>query len=173
MKNLAIIFILIIFNSLSLFSYSIEQAMRDSYVEIEKYKKEVRNNNDDEMYEYKVECKTIEIVMSKYLENNYSTADMSTAIEYAYKEYDKLLNKYYFLYRDAVSEETAKALQKEQRSWLKVRDAYSEYLDNTIAHLYTTGFAGSETVIELQNEKLEFLKERVDILFTYYYNTTF
>ena len=117
-----------------------------------------------------------------------STQGILAAQDYGYNEYDKLLNKYYKLYRAEVKKQNKTTptgafshepniqsikngqdtLLEEQRAWLKLRDSYEAYTKAHHAHIYDINGGGTIYSIEASNARLGFLKMRVDELFSRY-----
>lgn len=117
-----------------------------------------------------------------------STQGILAAQDYGYDEYDKLLNKYYKLYRAEVKKKGKTTqtwafshepniqsgkngqdtLLEEQRAWLKLRDSYEAYTKAHHAHIYDINGGGTIYSIEASNARLGFLKMRVNELFSRY-----
>ena len=117
-----------------------------------------------------------------------STQGILASLNYGYDEYDKLLNKYYKLYRAEVKKQNKTTptgafshepsiqsgkngqdtLLEEQRAWLKLRDSYEAYIQKHHAHIYDINGGGTIYSIEASNARLGFLKMRVDELFSRY-----
>ena len=117
-----------------------------------------------------------------------STQGILAAQDYGYNEYDKLLNKYYKLYRAEVKKQNKTTptgafshepniqsikngqdtLLEEQRAWLKLRDSYEAYTKAHHAHIYDINGGGTIYSIEASNARLGFLKMRVNELFSRY-----
>lgn len=120
-----------------------------------------------------------------------STQGILASLSYGYDEYDKLLNKYYKLYRAEVKKKgkTTPAgafshepniqnikkgqkgqdtLLEEQRAWLKLRDSYKAYTKAHHAHIYDINGGGTMYSIAASNARLGFLKMRVNELFSRY-----
>ena len=83
--------------------------------------------------------------------------------------YDKLLNKYYKKLLAILKTDDKEILITAQRSWLLFRDNESKL----IAVLKKTEYSGGGTIQRIlpNGEYLDFLKERVIVLFNYYINT--
>lgn len=119
--------------------------------------------------EYILDCYKIDIVYENI--EDYTTYGMAQALYDAYNAYDKLLNKYYGLYRNTLKSDKEKsALLKEQRAWLKLRDTYFEYAGEHYEHIYTVMGGGTMYSLIIPSMKLEFIKNRVKELFSYYKN---
>lgn len=117
-----------------------------------------------------------------------STQGTLASLSYGYDEYDKLLNKYYKLYRAEVKKQNKTTptgafshepniqnikkgqdtLLEEQRAWLKLRDSYEAYTKAHHAHIYDINGGGTIYSIETSNARLRFLKMRVNELFSRY-----
>lgn len=118
-----------------------------------------------------------------------STQGILASLNYGYDEYDKLLNKYYKLYRAEVKKQNKTTqtgafshepniktsgqkgqdtLLEEQRAWLKLRDSYEAYTKAHHAHIYDINGGGTIYSIEASNARLGFLKMRVNELFSRY-----
>lgn len=114
-----------------------------------------------------------------------STQGILASLNYGYDEYDKLLNKYYKLYRAEVKKQNKTTptgafshepsiqkgqdtLLEEQRAWLKLRDSYEAYIRKHHAHIYDINGGGTIYSIEASNARLGFLKMRVNELFSRY-----
>ena len=117
-----------------------------------------------------------------------STQGILASLNYGYDEYDKLLNKYYKLYRAEVKKQNKTTptgafshepniqnikkgqkgqdtLLEEQRAWLKLRDSYEAYIETHHTHIYDINGGGTIYSIEASNARLGFLKMRVNELF--------
>ncbi|WP_104743640.1 lysozyme inhibitor LprI family protein [Helicobacter cinaedi] len=117
-----------------------------------------------------------------------STQGILASLNYGYDEYDKLLNKYYKLYRAELKKQNKTTptgafshepniqsikngqdtLLEEQRAWLKLRDSYEAYTKAHHAHIYDINGGGTIYSIEASNARLGFLKMRVNELFSRY-----
>ncbi|WP_104747301.1 lysozyme inhibitor LprI family protein [Helicobacter bilis] len=117
-----------------------------------------------------------------------STQGILAAQDYGYNEYDKLLNKYYKLYRAELKKQNKTTptgafshepsiqsgkngqdtLLEEQRAWLKLRDSYEAYTKAHHAHIYDINGGGTIYSIEASNARLGFLKMRLNELFSRY-----
>ena len=116
-----------------------------------------------------------------------STQGILASLNYGYNEYDKLLNKYYKLYRAEVKKQNKTTptgafshepsiqkrqdtLLEEQRAWLKLRDSYEAYTKAKAhhAHIYDINGGGRIYSIEASNARLGLLKMRVNELFSRY-----
>ena len=120
-----------------------------------------------------------------------STQGILASLNYGYDEYDKLLNKYYKLYRAEVKKKNKTTptgafshepniqnikkgqkgqdtLLEEQRAWLKLRDSYEAYIKAHHAHIYDINGGGTIYSIHTSNARLGFLKMRVNELFSRY-----
>ncbi|WDL74889.1 DUF1311 domain-containing protein [Helicobacter winghamensis] len=117
-----------------------------------------------------------------------STQGILASLNYGYNEYDKLLNKYYKLYRTELKKKgkttptgafshepniqsgkkEQDTLLEEQREWLKLRDSYEAYTKTHHAHIYDINGGGTIYSIDASNARLGFLKMRVNELFSRY-----
>lgn len=138
---------------------------------------------------YKFETTQIDCEVQNLGEVLGSTQGILASLNYGYDEYDKLLNKYYKLYRAEVKKQNKTTptgafshepniktsgqkgqdtLLEEQRAWLKLRDSYEAYTKAHHAHIYDINGGGTIYSIEASNARLGFLKMRVDELFSRY-----
>lgn len=93
-------------------------------------------------------------------DGRYSTADMHNTLLFEMAEYDKLLNKYYRLLMDRLSEEDKITFRDAQRAWLKYRDSEAEVNGKIIApNRYTGG--GTMWPLIAGGRNLAIIKERV------------
>lgn len=137
---------------------------------------------------YKFEVARIDCWVQNLGEVLGSTQGILAAQDYGYDEYDKLLNKYYKLYRAEVKKKGKTTqtwafshepniqsgkngqdtLLEEQRAWLKLHDSYEAYTKAHHAHIYDINGGGTIYSIEASNARLGFLKMRVNELFSRY-----
>lgn len=137
---------------------------------------------------YKFEVARIDCEVNNLGEVLGSTQGILASLNYGYDEYDKLLNKYYKLYRAEVKKKGKTTqtgafshepsiqsgkngqdtLLEEQRAWLKLRDSYEAYIRTRHAHIYDINGGGTIYSIEASNARLGFLKMRVNELFSRY-----
>ena len=137
---------------------------------------------------YKFEVARIDCEVNNLGEVLGSTQGILASLNYGYNGYDKLLNKYYKLYRAEVKKQNKTTptgafshepsiqsgkngqdtLLEEQRAWLKLRDSYEAYTKAHHAHIYDINGGGTIYSIEASNARLGFLKMRVDELFSRY-----
>ena len=137
---------------------------------------------------YKFEVARIDCEVQNLGEVLGSTQGILASLNYGYDEYDKLLNKYYKLYRAEVKKQNKTTptgafshepniqsikngqdtLLEEQRAWLKLRDSYEAYTKAHHAHIYDINGGGTIYSIEASNARLGFLKMRVNELFSRY-----
>ena len=137
---------------------------------------------------YKFEVARIDCEVNNLGEVLGSTQGILASLNYGYDEYDKLLNKYYKLYRAEVKKQNKTTptgafshepniqsikngqdtLLEEQRAWLKLRDSYEAYTKAHHAHIYDINGGGTIYSIEASNARLGFLKMRVNELFSRY-----
>lgn len=138
---------------------------------------------------YKFETTQIDCWVQHLGEVLGSTQGILASLSYGYDEYDKLLNKYYKLYRAEVKKKGKTTqtgafshepniktsgqngqdtLLEEQRAWLKLRDSYGAYIRTHHAHIYDINGGGTIYSIAASNARLGFLKMRVNELFSRY-----
>ena len=137
---------------------------------------------------YKFEVARIDCEVNNLGEVLGSTQGILASLNYGYDEYDKLLNKYYKLYRAELKKQNKTTptgafshepniqsikngqdtLLEEQRAWLKLRDSYEAYTKAHHAHIYDINGGGTIYSIEASNARLGFLKMRVNELFSRY-----
>ena len=140
---------------------------------------------------YKFETTQIDCEVQNLGEVLGSTQGILASLNYGYDEYDKLLNKYYKLYRAEVKKQNKTTptgafshepniqnikkgqkgqdtLLEEQRAWLKLRDSYEAYTKAHHAHIYDINGGGTMYSIEASNARLGFLKMRLNELFSRY-----
>lgn len=137
---------------------------------------------------YKFEVARIDCEVNNLGEVLGSTQGILASLNYGYDEYDKLLNKYYKLYRAEVKKQNKTTptgafshepniqsikngqdtLLEEQRAWLKLRDSYEAYIKAHHAHIYDINGGGTIYSIHTSNARLGFLKMRVNELFSRY-----
>nr|WP_317403065.1 lysozyme inhibitor LprI family protein [uncultured Helicobacter sp.] len=132
---------------------------------------------------YKFETTQIDCEVQNLGEVLGSTQGILASLSYGYDEYDKLLNKYYKLYRAEVKKKSKTTptgafshepnlgqdtLLEEQRAWLKLRDSYEAYIQKHHAHIYDINGGGTIYSISASNARLGFLQMRVNELFSRY-----
>lgn len=171
------------------------QAKTSKSISTKECNKEVLKDNFKDLSKieqiYKFEVAKIECEIQKLSEVLGSTQGTIATLDYAYKEYDKLLNKYYKLYRAEVKKQNKTTptgafshepnlqnikkgqkgqdtLLEEQRAWLKLRDSYETYIQKHHAHIYDINGGGTIYSISASNARLGFLKMRVNELFSRY-----
>lgn len=133
MKKYIIIFCAIFYVS-NLFTYdyySYDEALADAKrlatPLINKKERELNFQNiSKEQKEYILDCYRIEAIDEKLAELDWTKSVSVEHARYLYNRYDILLNKYYKLYRNLLNAKGKKALQKEERIWLKLRDTYQD-----------------------------------------------
>jgi uncharacterized protein YecT (DUF1311 family) len=99
-------------------------------------------------------------------DGRYSTMDMHNAISFQMTEYDKLLNKYYKLLRDKLSDDDKVKLRDAQRVWLKYRDSEAAINGGIIAPNEYTG-GGTMWPVLAGLRTLAIVKERVCSLYEF------
>lgn len=115
---------------------------------------------------YKFEVARIDCEVNNLGEALGSTQGILASLNYGYDEYDKLLNKYYKLYRAELKKQNKTTptgafshepniqnikkgqkgqdtLLEEQRAWLKLRDSYEAYIKAHHAHIYDINGGGT------------------------------
>lgn len=93
-------------------------------------------NISKEEKEYILDCYKIEAISEKLSELDWKKSFSIEHARYCYNHYDILLNKYYKLYSNLLNTEEKKALLKEERLWLKLRDTYQdEYIETTFDYM--------------------------------------
>ncbi len=102
---------------------------------------------------------------------DFSTQGINLAYFYGYEQYDKLLNKYYSLYKNELDSKNKAMLLEEQRAWLKLQNAYEEYIKAHKALVYTANGGGSIYSNFVSVSCFDFIKKRVDELYKYYSQT--
>jgi len=85
-----------------------------------------------------VENHPIDVKLQRMLEEDSSTSGTWSAYEYAYKEWDKLLNENYQALMKRLSREEQDKLRASQRAWIKYHD-----LEFDFNGTYWSGFAGT------------------------------
>ena len=102
----------------------------------------------------------IERTASLLNDEYYSTVDMHNTILFEMTEYDKLLNKYYQLIMDKLTEGDKVKFRNAQRLWLQYRDSEAKINGEIIA---PNQYAGGGTLWPLVagGRNLEIIKERV------------
>ncbi|TXE83158.1 DUF1311 domain-containing protein [Campylobacter peloridis] len=138
---------------------------------INKKVEKLQNQKLDKLQEeYILECYKIDVILDLLQDYDYSTQGINLAYYYAYKQYDNLLNKYYILSKKQLDKKEQSAFLQEQRAWIKMRNANEEYIDNHLVFVYTSNKGGTMYSNLASAAKLDFVKNRVDKLFKYYYN---
>jgi uncharacterized protein YecT (DUF1311 family) len=102
----------------------------------------------------------IERAASLLNDEHYSTIDMHFTILFCMTEYDKLLNKYYRLIMDKLTDEDKIKFRDAQRLWLQFRDSEAKINSDIIASGKYTG-GGTMWGIFAGRRNLEIIKERV------------
>ncbi|MCL2329348.1 MAG: lysozyme inhibitor LprI family protein [Bacteroidetes bacterium] len=110
--------------------------------------------------EFITDTMRIERTASLIDNERYSTADMHNTLSFRMTEYDKLLNKYYKLLMNKLSDEDKTKFREAQRVWLKYRDSEEKINSEIIApNRYTGG--GTMWPLVARGRTLEIIKERV------------
>ncbi len=128
--------------------------------------KMIRNgewDKEDDAFEIEFVTDTMRIERTiAFLEDDghYSTMDMHNSISYRMTEYDKLLNKYYRLLMNKLSDGDKVKLRDAQREWLKYRDS-EEKINNEI--IAPNNYMGGGTMWPLvaRARTLDIIVERV------------
>ena len=181
--------------------YSYEAALSDakklSEPLITKKERELNYQNiSKEQKEYILDCYRIEAISEKLSELDLEKAFSIEHARYLYNRYDILLNKYYKLYRNLLSADGKKALQKEERLWLKLRDTYQDeyvglvfsyaieqpiFKDSYLQYIFEQNFAqlygiDYDSAVKIGSVvlgmfcKADFVAKRTDELFNYYWD---
>ena len=156
-----------------------EKNIESIKMEIEESCVEFKAKLDDEEYisdydkkitaMFKLDTFRIERLLSARINLYPSTHDVTQAIYYAEMQYDTLMNKYYKILLDKLSQEDREYLRKAQRSWLEYRDNEKELAYQLSKDEYSGG--GSIQQIIVSSDDMEITKRRV--LDLYYYMTRF
>ena len=150
--------------------YSYEAALSDakklSEPLITKKERELNYQNiSKEQKEYLLDCYKIEAISEKLSELDWEKAFSMEHARYVYNYYDILLNKYYKLYRNLLNADGKKALQKEERLWLKLRDTYQ---DEYVALLFS--YAIEQPIFESAYQQIIF-EQNFEQIFGIDYNS--
>lgn len=112
----------------------------------------------------------IKFYMSALQDYNSRTDGIIASLDYAYKEYEKLLDKYYLIARNNIpTRELKDALNNDQIEWLNFQAAREAYLDKHYDFLYALNGGEAELRIDRKRASLSFLIKRVEELFENYY----
>ncbi|WP_279177069.1 lysozyme inhibitor LprI family protein [Campylobacter insulaenigrae] len=125
-------------------------------------------NTGEILKEYILDCYKIDYAIELLQDYESSTQGINSAYFYGYQQYDRLLNKYYSLYKNRLNEKNKAAFLEEQKAWIKLRDAYEQYI---LAHktlVYTSNGGGTIYSNFVSVSRFDFLKKRVDELYKYY-----
>ncbi|AJC86795.1 putative protein (DUF1311 domain) [Campylobacter sp. RM16704] len=147
------------------------EAVKKDYQESIKIKLEELNKQDmdEKLKEYTFECYKIDYAVELLQNYESSTQGINLAYFYGYKQYDKLLNKYYS-YKNKLDKKTQTALLEEQRAWLKLRDAYENYIDQHRYFVYTASGGGTMYSNLASASKFDFVKKRVGEIYKYFFS---
>ena len=108
----------------------------------------------------------IDRIVNKCLNKNPSTQGSAQCYIEEQKEWDKILNKYYKVLKDNLSEEGKQALLNAQREWIKMRDKEFAFIDQ----LYLNEMSGTMYYPMAQSAKANFIKKRALKLKFYFMN---
>lgn len=124
--------------------------------------------NDGEkalIYEYEIATFKINERMQMIREKDYSTQGMINMAYEVETEYDKMLNKYYKILMNKLSDVDKESLKRAQQNWIKFRDSERNLNDVLSKDDYTGG--GTMHSIICADYRLEITKKRVAELFDY------
>lgn len=114
------------------------QHFRDSLVTHTKHEitddKIINRRIDHQVAMYK-----ISLLEKKRLAQDYTTLAMVEAVMYSESQYDSLLNVYYNMLMDRLSEPDKEVLRTAQRNWLKFRDAEKQLIFTVAKDEYSGG----------------------------------
>ena len=116
--------------------------------------------------EFVTDTMRIELTASFIDEKYYSTADMHNTLSFKITEYDKLLNKYYKLLMNRLSNEDKVKFKEAQRVWLKYRDSEAKINSEIIAPNQYMG-GGTMWPLVAGARTFEIIKERVCSLYEF------
>lgn len=112
-----------------------------------------------------IDVKYIDKELKECLNEHPTTQGSADCIIKATAEWDKILNKYYNLLKDALSDDGKQNLLDAQRAWIKMRDKEFALIDQ-IYHVETGG--GTMYIPMALNAKMEIVQRRAMELQTYY-----
>ena len=112
----------------------------------------------------------IQKMTEKCMDANPSTQGMADCIIKEQEEWDKVLNKYYNLLKNELSDEGKTALQSAQREWIKMRDKEFAFIDQ-LYHVETGG--GTMYISIALSVKSEIVQKRALELKNYYQELSF
>ncbi|WP_207425958.1 lysozyme inhibitor LprI family protein [Pedobacter sp. SYSU D00535] len=115
--------------------------------------------------EFSTDTLRIELFSDKFMEYDYSTAGMGTAVLKASQEYDRLMNKYYRRLLTALKEADRKNLIEAQRAWLVFRDKESVLIGTLAKDVYTGG--GTMQPLVSAAEYLDVIRNRTVNFYQY------
>ena len=111
--------------------------------------------------EFAVDTFKIEHVVSKQMDQDYSTLGINKALEYRSNEYDKLLTLYYKKLLNALTTEDKNTLQDAQKAWLTFRDAEAKLIRLLSKENYSGGGTMQSNIVNglysdmVQNRTIE------------------
>jgi uncharacterized protein YecT (DUF1311 family) len=119
-------------------------------------------NRENDALEIAFTADTMRIERTASLLNNehYSTLDMHNTLSFCMMEYDKLLNKYYRLIMDKLTDADKVKFRDAQRLWLQYRDSEAKINSDIIASGKYTG-GGTMWGLFAVARNLGIIKERV------------
>ncbi len=126
----------------------------------------ISDEDKAKMMEFQLDTFKVEAALSKRLNQDYSTLGMVSALGQAYHDYDVLLNKYYKLIMNNLSESDKVVFRQAQRSWLAYRDAERTFIYTLSDEKYTGG--GTIQKIITADIDLEMIRKRVNELFSHW-----
>lgn len=119
-------------------------------------------NISKEEKEYILDRYKLKTICNKLFELDWKKFFSIEHMRYCYNYYDILLNKYYKLYSNLLNAEGKKALLKEEKLWLKLRDIYQdEYIEPTFDYMINQPIFESQEQRRIfeQTLKQEFKRE--------------
>lgn len=115
--------------------------------------------------EFTTDTMRIELTARLFGEDgHYTTADMHNTVLYQLAEYDKLLNKYYRLLMNKLSDEDREKFRESQRVWLSYRDSEKKVNREIVAPNKYTG-SGTMWPLIAGGRNLDIVRERVCTLY--------
>jgi uncharacterized protein YecT (DUF1311 family) len=117
-----------------------------------------KSGDTDLSIEFAVDTFRIEQYMEKYMDVDYSTAGMRTAVYEGAHQYDSLLNKYYKKLLAVLKPEDKKVLIQAQKAWITYRDSELKLVDVVSKDEYSGG--GTVQLLTDASYYLEIIKNR-------------
>ncbi len=112
-----------------------------------------------------IDVKYIDKELNECINEHPTTQGSADCIVKATAEWDKILNKYYSLLKDVLSDEGKQILVDAQREWIKMRDKEFALIDQ-VYHVETGG--GTMYISTALYAKMEIVQKRALELQTYY-----